>query len=429
MTESQRIQVRQSELRQKINAVNTDTMTDEERLELDGWTTQYQKLEVEYRRAVILEDAELERAGRPPEEQDSQQQEARDIANRARCHQYIRAAVERRQVSGAEAELNAVLNIQPSGHVELPLAMLLPRTEYSVDRNETVEYRADTVTALNALDGSVMTGRIIDRLFRASILDWLGIGRDIATSGSLLHVVMTGGTTADTVAPDGTHDAGAASFGTQVLEPHRLTARYVMRREDMTRLPYLEMQLQRDIGMVMMAQQEDEVFNGNSELTLGANGLVGGLDAGQTITHANIDTADYSAVFGEMLKAIEGLYATMASEIRILMTVESFRRLYTLDNANINQTLAEHLMKLGLMTQSSLYVGDTNTATKAWGFGCLQRGKEGAATVCTWPSVSLINDPYTKAAEGQVVLTAIGMHDACINRKENFRVWKTTAVS
>ena len=59
MTKRQKLQIEQSELRQKINALlGLDELTDEQRAEMEAHTTRMQTLEPELRAAIVSEGAE-----------------------------------------------------------------------------------------------------------------------------------------------------------------------------------------------------------------------------------------------------------------------------------------------------------------------------------------------------------------------------------
>ena len=112
MTPTQRLQIEQSEKRQKINdLLAVEDLKDERRNELDALTKRMQHLEVELRAALVVEGE--------PEIRDTQvDAEARErLALRARVQvtDYVSAAIEMRSAVGAAAEYNAALEI-PANH-------------------------------------------------------------------------------------------------------------------------------------------------------------------------------------------------------------------------------------------------------------------------------------------------------------------------
>ena len=77
MKESENIQLKLSELRQKINAFGGDDETEYRAEEMDAMTNEYQTLESRYRMAVIKESAEIECT--PTEDLDGEKRESRTM--------------------------------------------------------------------------------------------------------------------------------------------------------------------------------------------------------------------------------------------------------------------------------------------------------------------------------------------------------------
>lgn len=430
MTQKQKIEIAMSETREAINKADPDNLTDETRAELDKNIKRFSELEVELRRAIIQEDEAAAKLEQPNEERDKQELEKRAIATQARTSRYVQAAIEHRSLDGREKELNEVLGLPAAGQISMPIWMLLDEYETRGESEELIETRANAITSLTNLGGEVLLGRFLHRLFINSAIDYLGISRETATHGTKRHTVMTAGTTGQTVAPDAEQAGTAAAFTTTDLEPHRLTAGYTFRYEDSARIMEFESRLRADLSMVMNYQQEFEVFHGDAQLSLGADGLLDGLDAAQTQTIPGFNAATHETLFADILTIIDGLYAEELSQCPLLVSPDAYKTLLTEALASIRETLSQRLRREGMPFRSTRWLDINNSgvgAGEAWGFASKANGREGAMTVCTWPSVDLIVDPYTAAQKGQVTLTAIMMHDAIINRKANFRRFEATA--
>ena len=94
----------QSEKRQKLNELlGKEILTDEERAELEALTGRLQQIEVEYRAAVAVEDADLERrraeAGNGI---DPEMRERVQLRSKARLTEYLLCRAQGRLPSGAE---------------------------------------------------------------------------------------------------------------------------------------------------------------------------------------------------------------------------------------------------------------------------------------------------------------------------------------
>ena len=106
MTNSQRLAVRLSEIRQRLNEIaglEGDAFTDEIRQESDRLQTEFRDKETQYRSALIAEgDAERRALENAP---DAEMRERLELRGRASLGRYLAAALAGRRVDGAEAEL------------------------------------------------------------------------------------------------------------------------------------------------------------------------------------------------------------------------------------------------------------------------------------------------------------------------------------
>ena len=125
MTKSQKLAIRASEIRSKLNELNgKPDLSDEERAEMAKLTEEYGTVETEWRASTIAESAELEtRAAND----DAEGRERRELRNRASVGAYLRHAHSGQAVTGAEAELSQaekVATVGPNGGALIPWAAL-----------------------------------------------------------------------------------------------------------------------------------------------------------------------------------------------------------------------------------------------------------------------------------------------------------------
>ena len=126
MTTAQRLQIRASEIRQRLNAISgLDDLTDEVRAESDRLTGEFRDVETKLRAALVAEGDEAERRAAGLDTEDAEQRERRELRGRAQLHRFVSAAIERRGVDGAEAEYAAAENC--GGLV--PLSLFGPTAE------------------------------------------------------------------------------------------------------------------------------------------------------------------------------------------------------------------------------------------------------------------------------------------------------------
>ena len=106
MLNSQRLAVRSSELREKLNTLSgLDTLTDEHRADLDTTTKEFKDTEMQYRAAVLSEGEDEQRA--KESEPDSEQRERLALRSKASVTDYILSAIQGTALTGAAAEYRA----------------------------------------------------------------------------------------------------------------------------------------------------------------------------------------------------------------------------------------------------------------------------------------------------------------------------------
>ena len=117
MTKRQKLQIEQSELRQKINALlGLDELTDEQRAEMEADTKRAQELEPELRAAIVSEGAEeAEARGQFGNNGDGESAEVRQLLGSTLLTDYMGPAGAGAAIEGRAAELNAALGVPISG--------------------------------------------------------------------------------------------------------------------------------------------------------------------------------------------------------------------------------------------------------------------------------------------------------------------------
>ena len=195
MTVSQKLAVRLSEIRQKLNELSAlDAPTDEQRAEMGKLTAEYPLIEERSRAALVAEaaDADARQAGAEGAEgrETGEGAELRKLQGKARLGRYLLAAAGGVPVDGAESELLDALSVrggvgvQP-GAVQVPWSMLLLPDE------PAPEQRAATTTA--AYQAEVNQRPILQRLFGAGIFDMLGVRLDTVPQGHSSWPLITAG--------------------------------------------------------------------------------------------------------------------------------------------------------------------------------------------------------------------------------------------
>ena len=418
MTDLQRIQLRQSELRSQIQAELAKEVETRSHEDLERMTREMQGVEIELRAAMVADEA----SSIPDKVETPEARELNNIHKRASIGNFIESATKDTQLDGAELELRDHFLGKGASHGQVPIEMLLPAGELVVD---DIEQRADSVTPV--ADSVIKTGSqssILMRVFTRSIAARMQVAMPSVPVGAANYPVLTGGTGAEMKRPDAVMDAEPASFEGFTLEPTRLHARYLFRIEDTARLQGYENALRSDIRAVLSDEMDNQIINGNGT-SPNVSGFLHELPAAAVAT-AVTDWNAYLTLFTSM---VDGLNAYNLSDITSIMGSHSFQYLSTLfrtgaaDNGPRDSALDYVAAKVGAQSVSSRVPTITNGQVNLAALTSYP-GRNAVAPV--WRGFDLLRDPYTAANRGQVVLNAIMLWNFKIVRETGFKLWTLT---
>ena len=179
MTPLQRLQLRQSELREASNALlsQEETLSDEQNQALDKNTKELQALEPQLRAAIAASPDDDKET--PTE--DSESRELHKLETRASIGNYVAAAAELRPLDGIEKEYQEARKL--SGNA-FPLQLLARRAEPKLQTRATTD--VDTTTRPQPW---------LDRIFAGTASEYLGLRMEEVESGAASHPVTTAGGT------------------------------------------------------------------------------------------------------------------------------------------------------------------------------------------------------------------------------------------
>ena len=391
MTPKQKIELRRSEIRERLAAVAAltgDKLTEEVKTERGALLVELRESEPQLQAAIAAEPEKRE-VITPTE--DAKAKEFRELRESIKLSSYVEAAMESRAVDGKEAEFNAEIGLRAGG--AFPLELLAP-----------VEKRTTTNT-----DSQTTQRTWLDRLFAETAAMHLGVTFESVEPGIASFPVTTAGASA---AQRGRAEAAgdaAWTVGVTELKPSRNTVRAVFSDEDAMRLPSLEAALRRDLSMALMEGVDRVIFVGDDGASEAAGDIAGLTTLAnvveRTITQAN--KVKGPETLAEFLALVDGIHATGVDGLRVVATVGA-NTLWGSTVANAaaeNQTVAQFL-RASMLTWTTR--GGIEAATAADDFGAFVgrgRGIEGAAVSAMWNSGTLIRDIYTGAAKGECALT------------------------
>ena len=419
MTAKQRLQLEQSEKRQKLNELLAieDQLTDEQRSEMDGLTKRLTgTLEIELRAAIASEGLEeSQAAGAFSDTADGEQKEIRSLLEKVRVTDYLSPAAAKNGVDGAAAELNAAFELGPRGEegVIVPWQVLIGPEHETRALDGQRETRAFTSTSNN--DGSVLQRPILQRLFGSGVLDALGCRLDSVPVGRSEWNLLTG-----TVAPDQTKEetaaaaATAASFTPVTLRPKKMTGVYEYTHEMAASVADIAQALRVDLGDAIKAKMSDVAINGLTPTTQQPQRIEGFLTAISEPGDASAVSAfqDYA---GSHAQNVDGLHAEMETEVSSVIATDVYKHAASVYQAGSGESGSEALMRRSMSCRASSYIplavsmqskGNLYHSAGPNGGGAMRGDSVGAL----WPSLEIVVDRFSKASQG-VILTFIMLWD------------------
>ena len=381
MTILQKLQLRQSEIREKLNMLlGRDERSENETAELESLTGEGQALEVELRAALIAEPDPQEVV---TDTGDPETRERLEIRSRTGLADFLSAAAGGREVSGAAAEYASACGVSPLGR--LPL---------DIFGNGQPETRA--VTSGPAVDGPVEAP--VPYVFQRSAAASLGIAMPSHGAGAVQIPRVTTAPPADTLAKDAAAPSTAAVIALDSQTPKRIAGQFEVRAEDLAVYPALEAVLGESIRGALSNELDEEVFNGPAA---GLNGLFA--QAADVAVAGAVES--YSTGIGRFAALVDGQHAYSLADLRCVVGPSTYAKFMGLISDGI--PLADYLeSKLG-----SFRVSNRMPAVAA-------KGQKGIVTlnggpspirIYIWSALEIIRDPFTGAGAGKVTLTATAL--------------------
>ena len=409
MTNTQRLELRSSELRQKLNDLSAlAELTDEQRSEIDTLSVEYADVERQKRAAIL--------AGDTPEIPEPETPETREIdalIERAEIAAYLRAAASDTPVDGAERELRQAVFGDDAPEMYMPVDMLLPLSE--------IETRADASTDVSA---SIQHNQqnIVGRIFAQTAGAYLGVQRPSVGIGETHYYTLTGGTTADVRSDGVVIDAGAATFTSKSVAPVRLTARYLWGIETTARIRGFEEALRADIRAVLGDKLDYMAINGQTTVVNTSPAIEGIISqlADPTDPTTEATWNEYLSLYPD---AVDGKTSMDGSNVRLLTNPETYKHAAGLQIATSGELLRRELPN-GRFRASANMPDTASTIATILSYRASARV---GFIQPVWRGISLIRDVYSQAAQGQVALTAImltgtAMVDASQYRRHEVKI-------
>ena len=401
MTKTQRLELRASEIRQRLNelsGIDTGELTDEQRGEIDRLANEYSDVERQKRAAIIAGDAP--EIPEPNGAGDGESREIDNLLERAEIKNYLTAAASGIPVDGAERELRHAILGDDVDESYMPIDML--------DTTMLLETRADAATNVaDAIQHNQQS--IAGRIFAQTAGAYMGVQRPSVGIGETHYYALTGGTTADVRSDGVAMEAAAATFTSKAVAPVRLTARYLFGIESTARIRGFEEALRADIRAVLGDKLDNLALNGQAAVTdvsPAIEGIISQLTAPANPNSVALWT-DYLSIYPDR---VDGKTSMDGSNVRLLVNPDTYKHAQATQIAISGELLRRNL-PTGRFRASANMPDTASTIATILSYTASSRA---GYVEPIWRGISLIRDVYSKAAEGQVALTAVMLTGAAM---------------
>ena len=388
MTPLSTAEVRAGEIRIRLSELAAEAdLTPEYRAEMDTLRNEYQDVE---RRMAALRISEP--GQNPVVSATAEGNEYRAMLDRANVGNIFDALLNHQNPAGVEAELQQHLGIAGN---QIPLDLLRGKGSGG-GGGGGMEYRAVTPAP-----GQVAQNQqpIIPYVFPQSAAAFLGVDMPSVGSGEAVYPVLTGTLDVGTPAENGAQAETTGSFASAVLVPKRLQASFFYSREDRARFAGMDAALRENLSDGLADGLDKEILNGNDGLFNGTN-----LPNNAQTTDDTFDSYLNNLVW----KQVDGRYASMAGDLAMVVGAATYADMgKTYRNTTVDRSALDRLMELvaGVKVSAHVPIPATNRQNVV-----IRRGMSMTAVAPVWEGVTLIPDEITKAANGQIVITAVMLH-------------------
>ena len=279
MTESQRVLVRQSEIRERVRILlEKESLTDSEQTEKTSLLNEQRELEPKLREALSAEGVEPVILG-----EDSEAREKRELRSRASLSSFVTAALSGRTPSGVEAEYAAAMKV---GAGKIPVAPIQPF------------------------------------VFSQSIAPRLGIEMPSVGSGAFSEMTITTPESAAAVAKGAAADSTAGALSAVTAKPRRISARLSITLEDVASIGQsnFESALRQNVQAAISDEYDKQCINGS-----GVDPNVDGLINQLTEPDDPGALATFDSFLSSFSNSIDGLWASMLREVSIVASPDAYK--------------------------------------------------------------------------------------------------------
>ena len=386
MLASQTHALRTSEIRKRLSELAAvEEMNDEQRSEIGTLRTEYRDVETRYQASVTAEDTPTEQRS-----DDTEGRELRSLIDGSDVAAIFAATLEHRQTDGHTAELQQHFGL---GANQVPLTLLETR-------------------AVTPAPGQVAQNQsaIIPGVFPQSCAAFMSVDMPTVAVGEAVYPVLSTNADVHTPAENGPAAETTGSFAADVLSPSRLQASFFYSREDRARFMGMDEALRMNLSEALGDALDKQIL-------AGTNGLFTGTNLANHNVAAVTSYANYRSELG--YGRVDGTYAGGVGDLRIVMGASTYGHaagVFRSDNAGDRAAL-EDLMSVTAGVKVSAHVPAAASNKQN---AVIRLGSRRDMVSPIWEGITLIPDEITKAANGQIVVTAVMLHAVKLLRAGGF---------
>ena len=386
MTPIQTLEIRAGEIRKRLAEIGgLAELTDETRSELDSLKTEYGDNDSRRAAMTIAGDAPVTHV----ETRSAEGREFRGLVDRSNLGEVFDAALGKRSVSGASAELQKHYGLEPN---QVPLAMLVR----AWPDNDKFELRAATAAPSDV--GEVQQS-IVPYVFPQGAASFLGVNMPTVPTGQAVYPVLTKELDVRTPAENAEAAETTGTFSADVLSPSRIQASFFYSREDRARFAGMDAALRENL-----TEGLDDGLD--AQILAGTNGLF----AGTNLSDNAVTTADTFDTYLNNLcwNQIEGRYSSTAKDLAMVVGAATLKDLgQTYRNTSVDRSALDRLMELTSGVRVSAHVPAPASQRQN---AVIRRGMSMTAVAPVWEGITIIPDEVTQAKKGQLVITAVMLY-------------------
>ena len=386
MLKSTKLKLQMSETREKVNDL-ASASSPADVSQRDKLDAELKGLEVEYRAAETAESAATDGV----RFDDSETAEVRSLVQQSSVERIVISALAGRSVDGAEAELQAHYGLDSHS---IPLRLLIP------ERRDAASFGTTP-----AQPGS--TPGIAGQVFGDSASAFANVRFEDVPMGTRVHPVMTTGALGNV----GTPAASVAQAETDAvlsvkeLKPKRAQVQLAYRLEDAATFGGVDSGFRENIRAGLRDKIDDQILN------RGTDGLLT-----QGTAPTNPTAATTAALYIAALYAgVDGRYAGNEAEVKILVGSAIYAHMAGLALATGDgRTVTDKMgARLRVSPNVPAYASNRQQAVVC-------KGLESQTVAAIWPGLEILEDRTSRAAEGEVRLIGLLLHDFAILRTDGY---------